>query len=478
MWATTSQHLTQCRVHTFDSVKGITMPFPSTWTALTSVKYASVHRSIAVRGVAAVLACAVLVGCGGSPSQLTQQRTTVTVTPSPFTMGVGSNYQFVATVTGTTDTAVNWQVNGVPGGNASVGTIDGAGLYIAPTSNPNETISVTAIAQADGVTSGTAAVTLTPTDPLGSATSQVLNSCPPVAGVTAGTCYSLVLSCPGIADLNGYLWVNTPSGTPVGTVLLTSGGTSVDLYADPNAFAHGADVVNGLLAAGYVTVQTSFGGVFNSNQTHGWEAGPGGIRRVACRYATLAKWVHDNPNITPSGKPVCATGNSAGSALIGYALAHYSGDSIFTMVEPTSGPPYSRLDSACECNQPNLPDPCVSGQELTQCVSQGDAQNFIDPAYSSPICSQAVLSHSTAHSAQFLSDSIVSPEASMNYSNTSVHFVWGGLDLSSAPVMGQEWLQPITSPKFAACVADAPHSVPDVLDGAGKIVNDIVASCK
>ncbi len=459
------------------------MPFSSIGTALTSVKHARIRRSIAVRNVVAVLACAVMVGCGsGSSHQLSQLQVEVTVTPSSFTMGIGSNYQFVATVTGTSSTAVNWQVNGVPNGNTTVGTVDSSGLYIAPTSIPNQTISVTAVAQVDGVTSGSAAITLDPSlhDPLGSATSQVLPNCPVVAGVTPGTCYSLVLSCPGVADFNGYLWVNSPAGTPVGTVLLTTGGTSVDLYADPNAFKYGANVVNGLLAAGYVTVQTSFGGVFNSNQTHGWEAGPGGIRRAACRYATLAKWVQEN--LGQAGKPMCATGNSAGGALIGYALAHYGGDSILTLVEPTSCPPYSRLDYSCEClgppTQPNLPDPCLSGQELTQCVSQGDAQNFIDPAYSSPICSQAVLSHSTSHSAQFLSDSILSPEARMNYSNTSVHFVWGGLDLSSAPVMAQEWQQSITSPNVHACVADAPHSIPDVLDGAGKILTDITASCR
>jgi hypothetical protein len=238
------------------------------------------------------------------------------------------------------------------------------------------------------------------------------------------------------------------------------------------------DVVNGLLANGYITVQASFGGKFNSNQPHGWETGPGGIRRVACRYATLAKWVRDNPNITPSGAPVCATGNSAGSALIGYALAHYSGDSIFTMVEPTSGPPYSRLDYSCECNQPDRQDPCGPlGQDLPQCVGPDNAHNYIDPAYSSPICSQAVNTHSTANSAQFLSDSILSPEAIMNYSSTSVLFAWGGQDHSSAPVMGKEWQQLITSPNGYACVADAPHPLPDAQDGALQILRDLLTYC-
>lgn len=397
-------------------------------------------------------------------------------------MGVGSNYQFSAAVTGTSNTAVTWQVNGVPGGNPSVGTVDGTGLYIAPVTDPGSAITVAAVSQADGSSSGTSAITLTPTDQLGTgagtAASDVI-TCPTVAGVAPGTCYSIALSCPGISDLNGYLWVNQPVGTPVGTVLLTGGANSGGLYADPAVLTYGANVVNGLVSAGYITVQTSFGGVFTTTQPHGWQTGPGGLRRVACRYATLAKWIQKN--IAPATAPMCATGTSAGAGLIGYAMAHYGGTSMFKMVEPTSGPPFSRLDYSCECNQPDLPDPCVAGQTLTQCVGPKNAQDYIDPAYAAPaICSSDETTHSTANSAQFLSDSILSPEATLTYPNTYVHFAWGGVDTSSAPVMGQLWEQVITptSATGFACVADAPHDMADVADGAAQILADLVNNCK
>jgi len=396
-------------------------------------------------------------------------------------MGVGSNYQFAATVTGSSNTDVNWQVNGVAGGNATVGTIDGTGLYIAPGSI--QTISVTAVAQADGVSNGSATITLESTDPVGTATGSKLPSCPAGSGITiGGTCYSVAISCPGIADLNGYLWVNLPSGTAVGTVLLTGGANSEGLYADPTIYTDGAEVVNGLLQANYITVQTSFGGLFTTTQPSGWQTGPGGLRRVACRYATLAKWVQ--ANIAAASKPMCATGNSAGAGLIGYAMAHYNGNSIFTMVEPTSGPPFSRLDNSCEClgapTQPDLPDPCVAGTALTQCVGPTNAKDYIDPAYPTGICSQALQNHSTANAAQFLSDSILSPEATLTYSNTYVHFAYGGQDTTSAPVMGQLWEEAITpaSGTAFACVADAPHDLADVPDAATLIVSDIVAGCR
>jgi hypothetical protein len=395
-------------------------------------------------------------------------------------MGVGSNLQFTAAVTGSSNTAVNWQVNGTAGGSASAGSIDSTGLYIAPGTIPSGAVTVTAVAQADGTKQASAAVTLLPSDPLGTANGQTIPSCPTSVGInlTGGTCYSVALSCPGTSDLNGYLWVDMPSGTPVGTVMLTTGGNGSGLYWPD--FTYGQNVIKGLLAANFITVQTAFGGDFTGSQPNGWVTGPGGLRRVACRYATLAKWVKDK--ISPSGAAICATGNSGGSALIGYALAHYNGESIFKMVEPTSGPPISRLDYSCECNQPDLPDPCGGTALLSQCAGLANAQKYIDPAYNSPICSQAVQSHSTANSAQFLSDSILSPEAALAYPNTVVHFLWGGQDLSSAPVMGQAWQQAITDqlipPSTAfACVADAPHTLPDVQDAALRIVTDITTYC-
>jgi hypothetical protein len=72
---------------------------------------------------------------------------------------------FTATVHNSTNQAVTWQVNGVPGGNATVGTIDTGGNYTAPATVPNPaTFNVTAVAQADATKSGNASVTIqTPT---------------------------------------------------------------------------------------------------------------------------------------------------------------------------------------------------------------------------------------------------------------------------------------------------------------------------
>ena len=56
----------------------------------------------------------------------------VWITPSSVNMGVGLRVQFQATVLNTTNQFVTWKVNGIVGGNATVGTITQTGLYTAP----------------------------------------------------------------------------------------------------------------------------------------------------------------------------------------------------------------------------------------------------------------------------------------------------------------------------------------------------------
>jgi len=92
-------------------------------------------------------------------------NTMVTVAPGNSLALAGTSVQFTATVTGNANTAVTWSVNGVVGGNSTVGTISNTstpGLYTAPTAVPNpSTVAVTATSQA--VTSQSASTTLTVT---------------------------------------------------------------------------------------------------------------------------------------------------------------------------------------------------------------------------------------------------------------------------------------------------------------------------
>ncbi len=93
---------------------------------------------------------------------------TVTVSPSTASVSAGAGTQaFTATVQNTSNSAVTWQVDGVTGGNATVGTISTSGHYTAPATVPaSATVTVSAISNADNTRSGSAQVTITPKFPV------------------------------------------------------------------------------------------------------------------------------------------------------------------------------------------------------------------------------------------------------------------------------------------------------------------------
>lgn len=92
---------------------------------------------------------------------------TVAVSPTSVTLAPGTAQNFGATVTGSTNTSVAWSVNGIAGGNTTVGTITAAGLYTAPAAAPSPaTVTVRATSAASTSASAQASVTISaPTSP-------------------------------------------------------------------------------------------------------------------------------------------------------------------------------------------------------------------------------------------------------------------------------------------------------------------------
>jgi uncharacterized protein (DUF1800 family) len=97
----------------------------------------------------------------GITAQIVGSKVTVQVTPATGTIRAGTQQIFSANVTGSTNTAVTWSVNGIPGGNATIGTIVANGNYLAPTNIPSPSnVTVTATSVADTTASGNAAISL------------------------------------------------------------------------------------------------------------------------------------------------------------------------------------------------------------------------------------------------------------------------------------------------------------------------------
>ena len=94
----------------------------------------------------------------------TSHAQSIAITPSYVSIGVNQQQQYSATVTGLTNTAVTWEVNGVTGGNSKIGTITQKGLYTAPATIPTAGILIEALGS-DKKTMGAVYVNIAPPGP-------------------------------------------------------------------------------------------------------------------------------------------------------------------------------------------------------------------------------------------------------------------------------------------------------------------------
>jgi hypothetical protein len=295
----------------------------------------------------------------------------------------------------------------------------------------------------------------------------------------------------------------------LGAVFFTTGGAGNAYYDGTSGTRDTWDMRDtrcnaqgncGLLAvqtvnnAGYETIQINFSDPHHSAGAGRLAYGAGTamvLGKLACRYARLSTAAVDNTLRSTTTRPICATGNSAGSAVIAYSLTQYGLGSLsgpgplLSMVEATSGPPMARIDHGCQQTPPTMTVTCPSGSVLSEGYGLTTASEFIDPAYdgdqdtsSDPadLCTQQI--QNGGNLTLFLHDSVVSDDfAAPNYPRTFVNVVFGDQDLSSAVPQGLEWYNGITSPKAQACVAGATHVLPSSYEGATQVANDLIRFC-
>jgi hypothetical protein len=127
----------------------------------------------------------------------------IAVSPASASIVLGSEEDFTVTVTGLANPAVTWSVNGIPGGNATLGTIrptSGGAVYSTtrvPSPNP---VTIMAVSQADPSVSGQASLTvLFPSD-----TAQA-QAFPIRLGTSGGNATDISLSGASVACCSGTL---------------------------------------------------------------------------------------------------------------------------------------------------------------------------------------------------------------------------------------------------------------------------------
>lgn len=461
-------------------------------------------------------------GCGGSASSVTPAAASLsasTVTFAGQTLGGSSSVTVLLTNTGgstlnISDMALAGANSGDFAGSGTCGKTlaGGASCSLTLSFTPAATgLRTASLSISDSASDSPQTIAITGTglnpgdtvDPLGAA-AAISVSCSSAdsgdQGEPNGTCYNVKVSCPGVDDEIAGVKVNDPTGAK-GTVTYMVGGGGKPWY-DTN-FVFGVTAVDMVASAGFRTAQIDFyskpTGFPGNGVFAGWLTGPGGTRALSCRFSTVSKWIYDN--IRQPGTPFCHTGNSGGAAAPAYALAYHGFDAYYKFVELTSGPAFTRIDKGCICDPLNShdvtcgPDGPEPPTPQAECYL-ADGTAFVDPSYNPTTheCTDS-MSGDLTFQQKFYEDSIATPDAVYSFPHVKMNFVFGGQDTGSAKPQGYEWIDggstspdglftspPVTGLNGAAptraCVADAPHPIPDVLDGAQQVANDLIANCQ
>jgi hypothetical protein len=299
-------------------------------------------------------------------------------------------------------------------------------------------------------------------------------------------------------DLLVEVKVSTPPGTSKGTVVFLT-GQGGNAYYDTD-FRYGTHMVYALYNNQFTIVQFNFDNGLTSPNA-GWMQGPPapssdhfGPRTLACRVAAAMKWVNDQH--LAASTPLCATGNSGGSGAIGYMLAHYglglvdAQKPLLSMVVPSSGPPFARVDNGCSNAPPTISVGACSGLSA-KAISESfgaEGTSLLDPSYSNAYCSTCIADDPNCQfntwEDRWRDDSVNSDDAGTSwctsYGNTYVQALYGYMDITAAFPLGLEWSTHISSANpnpNLDCIPDAPHRIAEVMDGASRIANELATNC-
>ena len=152
---------------------------------------------------------------------------TVTIAPTSANLLLGAGQQFTVIVSNAANQSVSWNVDGIAGGNALVGTISSTGLFTAPQILPQPASAIVqAVSQADSAESASVSVTIT--------SDVAVSVTPPSANVELG---AVQIFAPHIAS----------AGNPSTAVTWTVAGTGCTNSACGTIDANGNYIAPGIL---------------------------------------------------------------------------------------------------------------------------------------------------------------------------------------------------------------------------------------
>lgn len=175
-------------------------------------------------------------------------------------------------------------------------------------------------------------------------------SCP--AGSPAGSaCIRLVVSCPDVPPATAVVQLTRPEAavTNRGTVVLTTGGAGTLFNRTVSVL--GSSMIAAFAAEGLLVADVAWDapGVWGGPQA----------RTLACRSATLLRWVHDNLHTGGRSRLFAAQGTSGGAAQIAFALAHYGASDFLDLANLGGGPPWCPPTLFCSAEGQRGPEPLL-----------------------------------------------------------------------------------------------------------------------
>jgi sugar lactone lactonase YvrE len=236
----------------------------------------------------------------------------VSVSPAQVNLQLGASQTFTATVTGTTNTAVVWSVDGLQGGDGAVGVISAQGVYTAPNAMPaSPTVTITAGSVADPAVTGAATVTL-------SVAPNTFSLSPATATLTLGKAQSAALA----------YQITTGAGFN-GTVQLTALGLPPNVtaqFAPPSVT--GAAAVQLTLATASISLAAS--DVPITIQATSSTAAGGAITQTATVLLTITGWSGQVSTVAggPGGIGF-EDGGGTDDELTPYAITSDGGDNLY-----------------------------------------------------------------------------------------------------------------------------------------------------
>jgi uncharacterized protein (DUF1800 family) len=321
-------------------------------------------------GIALFTGCAAMGSGSGSSGQTSSG---VTVSPGSSTVRAGDTQQFTAKVTAVMDQTVTWSVNGMMGGNATVGTISTSGLYKAPAALPTQSsVSIEATSSSDKTLSGKVMVMLENPVPTVTAVSP---TAVPVGNFTLTITGSKFVT--GAKVMFGGQTLNTKF---VSATQLTATGTSTSAQ---NGMSVQVTVVNpdpGSITSSAMSVKIGASGILVHITPAGAQLRPGEtVQFKATVSGTSNQSVVWKVNSAPGGNAnvgtISATGLYTAPAALGVTAATISAPSVEDP-QSSQAPAYITLLSNLPVVTAALPAPLPVGNFT---ISVGGS-NFLNGA--------------------------------------------------------------------------------------------------